>query len=58
MPAKLVNCYLEPREDQEGFMFMDDLPNLDGYAIIPIERYERLSGLKTGLVPGTVLGES
>lgn len=43
----VINCYIEPKEG-EGPLF-DDMPGkdqitarLDGYAIIPMEDYERL----------------
>lgn len=44
----LRNCYIETREDETGPIFLADEGgvhcNLDGYAIIPIERFHVLSG--------------
>ena len=46
----LKNCYLEPRPGTRDFMFYQDAEgihaHLDGYAIIPIEKYK---GAKTPL---------
>ena len=48
----LTGNYLAPRDDQECLMFnfpngLDEpgWVNLQGYAIIPIEEYERLTGV-------------
>jgi len=47
--GRLMNCYAESREDQQGYMFEWSnegglVPNLEGYAIVPIEKWERLTG--------------
>ena len=46
----VINCILIPRKDAVGPMFtlMEEeiIPNLDGYAIIPKERYEELLNLE------------
>ena len=47
--GRIENCYIEPRDDQEGYMFETNskgslVPNLKGYAIIPIEKWEQLTG--------------
>jgi len=43
MPT-VINCYIQSR-GEILFYQMDGaiIPNLDGYAIIPIEEYERLT---------------
>lgn len=49
--GKVVRCYGEPRKDQKGTMFFARsdgtiVANLEGYAIIPIEEWEKLTGRK------------
>ena len=49
----LKNCYLQPRDDSTGPMFIADregrcLATLDGYAIVPVEvlqRFEDAAGM-------------
>ena len=50
--GKLVRCYFEPPEMQAEYPFIarDDgtiVANLEGFAIIPIDKWEKLTAKKT-----------
>ena len=46
--GKLVNCYFEARDDETEYPFISRpdgtiVPNLEGYAIVPLDIWERVT---------------